>query len=92
MKDEVLERVICRDGGVISGIGIDPPEQRGWMKNWGGSRVHWFTRMDEVGDVVEWRSLCGLQALSSPRVPMFSPGNWPRCSHCQRMARLKVAR
>lgn len=61
-------------------------------------KAHFFTKRKGVavltshGRATYWLSLCGLDAVSTEKMPMFEPGNWDRCKKCtQQLARGNAA-
>lgn len=67
-----------------------PPTQasEGWLKPMFPitGMAHYFEKEFELSvvAVVSWQSLCGLDAISSEKIPMFEAGNWTRCKKCAR--------
>lgn len=62
-----------------------------------GNRAHyWRVRREwtdeQCGQVQGMTSLCGVENVASRQVPILGAGNWQRCTHCERQARiLKLA-
>lgn len=79
-----------------------PPTQasEGWLKPMFPitGMAHYFEKefdlpaVDGQGMAASWHSLCGLDAISTEKMPMFEAGNWVRCKRCeQQMARRDAA-
>ncbi|QJI29931.1 hypothetical protein HKK55_14850 [Pseudomonas sp. ADAK18] len=73
---------------------------RGWLKPMFpiAGKAHYFNQEKELAAITSqgrayfWRSLCGIEAVSTDKMPMFEPGNWDRCKKCeQKLARGKAA-
>ena len=62
-----------------------------------GNRAHyWRVRREwtdeQCGQVQGMTSLCGVDNVAYRQVPILGAGNWQRCTHCERQARiLKLA-
>jgi hypothetical protein len=72
----------------------------GWLKPTFPIRgkVHYFAKLKGFDAITSngrdyyWESLCGIDAVSTERTPMFEAGNWSRCKKCeQQMARRSAA-
>ena len=75
----------------MSGGPIDLKE--GWAKiPFTGSKVHYwkptkiegFAAIHKGKPVHMWRSLCGVETISTATAPTLNEGNWPRCKKCLR--------
>ncbi|WP_027921516.1 hypothetical protein [Pseudomonas sp. URMO17WK12:I12] len=63
---------------------------KGWLKPMFPitGKAHYFTKRKGVavltshGRATYWLSLCGIDAASTDKMPMFEPGNWDRCKKC----------
>lgn len=72
--------------------------ERGWLKPAFpfSVRAHYFMRERSAKDVdggqcYAWRSLCGVDAFTSGRAPMFEAGNWTRCKRCENQLSRRAA-
>lgn len=72
-------------GALVSGGRV----REGFTEGWGraaftrGGRAHYFYRDMDLGDGSHgYVAACGVTTVSTPRVPLFEPGNWPMCSRC----------
>lgn len=72
-------------GALVSG----GPVREGFTEGWGkaaftrGGRAHYFYRKADLGDgAYGYEAACGVITVSTRRVPLFQPGNWPMCSRC----------
>ncbi len=63
-------------------------EKEGWAKPcFHGQRAHYFVQVsaDAIGKngrYRTWRSVCGKEATTSDKAPMFGLGSWERCKAC----------
>jgi len=63
---------------------------KGWLKPMFpiNGKAHYYNRdmvvaaISAHGRAYLWHSLCGLDAASTDKMPMFEPGNWERCKRC----------
>lgn len=70
----------------------------GWAKfPFVGNRGHYWrdydaawkaTYPDHPAENKVFETLCGLVGQSTPRAMALGMGNWPRCKHCNRMAKM----
>ncbi|RJX81302.1 hypothetical protein [Pseudomonas sp. LS-2] len=62
----------------------------GWAKPFfGGSRAHYFIQIaaDTIGKHGRyrgWKAVCGAEATTHDKAPMFGMGSWQRCKSCLR--------
>lgn len=73
---------------------------KGWFKPMfpHSGKAHYFTKQKGLavltshGRATYWTALCGVDAVSTEKMPMFEPGNWDRCKRCtQKIARDRSA-
>ncbi|SEC25645.1 hypothetical protein SAMN05216178_3999 [Pseudomonas saponiphila] len=73
---------------------------RGWLKPMFPitGKAHYYSQdkaypaITSHGRAYFWRSLCGIDAVSTDKMPMFEPGNWDRCKKCeQKLSRRSAA-
>jgi hypothetical protein len=63
-------------------------QTEGWAKPaFHGQRAHYFTQVsaDAIGRHGRhraWRAVCGIEATTHDRAPMFGMGSWERCKAC----------
>jgi hypothetical protein len=63
-------------------------QTEGWAKPaFHGQRAHYFTQLsaDAIGRhgrYRAWRAVCGAEAITHDRAPMFGIGSWERCKAC----------
>ncbi|WP_110970856.1 hypothetical protein [Pseudomonas huaxiensis] len=63
----------------------------GWMKPAfpHSGKAHYFEQELELpstesqGSAYAWHSLCGIDSVSTGKVPMFEAGSWSRCKRCE---------
>ncbi|WP_432783706.1 hypothetical protein QZH45_09620 [Pseudomonas corrugata] len=63
---------------------------KGWLKPMFPitGKAHYFSQEKEYAAITAhgrayfWRSLCGIDTVSTDKMPMFEPGNWERCKKC----------
>ncbi len=63
----------------------------GWLKPMFPitGRAHYFEKefelpaLDDQGVAASWHSLCGIDSISTGKMPMFDAGNWVRCKRCE---------
>lgn len=66
------------------------PGNKGWGKApFCGNKAHYFELIyaDSIGPHGRekyWVALCGVDAVTADRVPMFAAGSWKRCKNCER--------
>ncbi|MCP3750762.1 hypothetical protein D3C77_482930 [compost metagenome] len=73
--------------------------ERGWLKPMFPIRgkAHHFARIKGFGAITSqgrayyWESLCGIDAVSTEKVPMFEAGNWTRCKRCEHQLNRRAA-
>lgn len=69
------------------------PVKKGWGKApFCGNKAHHFELIyaDAIGPQGRekyWVALCGADAVTTDKAPMFSAGSWQRCKNCERRAR-----
>lgn len=72
----------------------------GWLKPMFPitGKAHFFNQEKALAAITTqgrayfWRSLCGIDTVSTDKMPMFEPGNWGRCKTCeQNLARRAAA-
>lgn len=64
---------------------------KGWLKPMFPitGKAHYFNQEKEFAAITNqgrayfWRSLCGIDTVSTDKMPMFEPGNWDRCKKCE---------
>ncbi|HBO3404147.1 hypothetical protein [Pseudomonas aeruginosa] len=67
--------------------------KKGWGKApFSGNKAHHFELIyaDAIGPQGRekyWVALCGADAVTTDKAPMFSAGSWQRCKNCERRAR-----
>lgn len=70
----------------------------GWFLTPAGSRAHHMKKVHENQidgtDVVlqMWEADCGRTFTASNKIPMFEPGNYPRCANCEAAQRRAMTR
>jgi hypothetical protein len=73
---------------------------KGWLKPMFPitGKAHYFNQerayaaVTAHGRAYFWRSLCGIDTVSTDKMPMFEPGNWDRCKKCgHKLARRAAA-
>ena len=73
-------------GALVTGGPVREGFTEGWSKGaFGkpGGKVHYFYRDMDLGDgAYGYTAACGVTTVSTTHVPLFQPGNWPMCSHC----------
>ena len=68
------------------------PGKKGWGKApFCGNKAHLFELVfaDTIGPHGRekyWVALCGADAVTTDKAPMFSAGSWQRCKNCERRA------
>ncbi|MEG1625101.1 hypothetical protein [Pseudomonas sp.] len=72
--------------------------ERGWLKPAFpfSVRAHFFVQERSAPDAdgghcYAWRSLCGVDAFTGSRTPMFEAGNWTRCKKCEQQVTRRAA-
>lgn len=86
-----MTQIACITGGRAS-------PAKGWLKPMfpHSGKVHHFAKkkgmdiLTSQGRATYWVALCGADAVSTDKMPMFESGNWPRCRKCEK-ALAKVA-
>lgn len=84
---------IARIGGTAT------QASEGWLKPMFpiAGRAHYFEKefelpaLDGLGVAVSWHSLCGIDAVSTGKMPMFDAGNWVRCKRCEQQMEARDA-
>ncbi|QZI68694.1 hypothetical protein K5F93_20120 [Pseudomonas protegens] len=77
---------LTRRGIQISDGKLEQAE--GWAKAcFSGSRAHYFVQVsaDAIGPggrYRSWKSVCGTEAITHDKAPMFGAGSWERCKAC----------
>jgi hypothetical protein len=72
---------------------------KGWLKPMFPitGKAHYFNQEKGVAAITThgrayfWRSLCGVKAASTEKMPMFEPGNWDRCKKCEQQIARRAA-
>lgn len=91
--NEVLELQRKGDFAELTRRGIQISDGKmeqaeGWAKPcFSGFRAHYFvqTSSDAIGPggrYRSWKSVCGAEATTHDKAPMFGMGNWERCKAC----------
>lgn len=88
--EELAARGVTMSGGPTEAL-------IGWLRApLTGMRAHYFKQVradmigpDGHGRLRLWEAMCVVEAVTSDRVPMFEPGNWPQCQRCQQKLRRK---
>lgn len=84
----------------VAQIGGPPTKAKsGWLKPMFPIRgkAHHFDQDTDLpavstkGPAFFWRSLCGIDTVSTERVPMFEAGNWDRCKKCEQAIARRAA-
>ncbi|MEG0861835.1 MAG: hypothetical protein RSG79_19745 [Pseudomonas sp.] len=88
-----MNQVVQITGGVSTA-------SSGWLKPCfpHQGKAHYFDQAKDLPAVTSqgrayfWRSLCGIDTVSTEKVPMFAAGNWSRCKKCKKqLARREAA-
>lgn len=95
MVDEGRFEELTAMGVTMSGGKTDL--EKGWLMAPGTwNCAHYFkqTQADQIGPdghgrVRHWKSLCGVDAMTTDRIPMFGAGNYRHCQRCQQKLRRK---
>lgn len=77
---------------VVQITGPATQAKNGWLKPMFPitGKAHYFNQESDLpavttqGRAYFWRTLCGVDTVSTERVPMFDAGNWSRCKKCER--------
>lgn len=73
-------------GALVTGGPVRDGFTEGWGKaafTRGPGKTHYFYRKADLGDgAYGYESACGVKTVSTKRVPLFQPGNWPTCARC----------
>lgn len=72
-------------GALVSGGPVRDGFTEGWSKAafTRGGKAHYFYRGMDLGDgAYGYTAACGVTTVSTSRVPLFQPGNWPMCARC----------
>lgn len=72
-------------GALVTGGAVRENFAEGWAKGAfsRGGKAHYFYRHQDLGEgSFGYMAACGVTTVSTRRVPLFEPGNWPMCARC----------